>query len=295
MVAAGSRDSGRAAALGCRAHTGWAALVVVAGGVARPEVVFRGRAELGDPRGRVRRTSITRPAHWSPLRRPTSSKAPSESPPNKRPPLSSERCARRGTRAPSCVRAQSSSGRPPVKRGLRRSSRHTPSCMRRRGGSSRVRCCRAPRPAHSTPSPSRSGRSGRRARRHSASAGTSRSIGSTSSGERSGRPGRRTRSWRGSPRGSRSRDRLDPRLCEQLARSAARCNQNKPAPRRALLAGARDVLGEAQANHVPLRRLRQRMKGADDGKEGAHGGTRGSPVLSGASRTRTGELSGGPR
>jgi hypothetical protein len=28
---------------------------VVAGGVARPEVVFRGRAELGDPRGRVRR------------------------------------------------------------------------------------------------------------------------------------------------------------------------------------------------------------------------------------------------
>jgi hypothetical protein len=28
---------------------------VVAGGVARPEVVFRGRAELGDPAGRVRR------------------------------------------------------------------------------------------------------------------------------------------------------------------------------------------------------------------------------------------------
>jgi hypothetical protein len=52
---AGSRDSSRAAALGCRAHTGWAALVVVAGGVARPEVVFRGRAELCDPGGRVRR------------------------------------------------------------------------------------------------------------------------------------------------------------------------------------------------------------------------------------------------
>jgi hypothetical protein len=50
-----ARDSGRAAALGCRAHTGWAALVVVAGGVVRPEVVFRGRAELGDPSGRVRR------------------------------------------------------------------------------------------------------------------------------------------------------------------------------------------------------------------------------------------------
>jgi hypothetical protein len=54
-VTAGSRDSGRAAALGCRAHTGWAALVVVAGGVAQPEVVFRGRAELGDPAGRVKR------------------------------------------------------------------------------------------------------------------------------------------------------------------------------------------------------------------------------------------------
>src|SRR5881397_2358375 len=52
---AGSGDSGRAAAIGCRAHTGWAALVVVAGGVERPEVVFRGRAELGDPTGQVRR------------------------------------------------------------------------------------------------------------------------------------------------------------------------------------------------------------------------------------------------
>jgi hypothetical protein len=47
------RDGGRAAAIGCRAHTGWAALVVVAGGVARPEVVLRGRAELGDPSGGI--------------------------------------------------------------------------------------------------------------------------------------------------------------------------------------------------------------------------------------------------
>jgi hypothetical protein len=54
-VTAGSRDSGRTAAIGCRAHTGWAVLVVVAGGVARPEVLFRGRAELGDPAGRVPR------------------------------------------------------------------------------------------------------------------------------------------------------------------------------------------------------------------------------------------------
>src|SRR5262249_17498507 len=51
----GSRHSGRAAALGCRAHTGWAALVVVAGGLARPEVVARGRAEVGGPSGRVGR------------------------------------------------------------------------------------------------------------------------------------------------------------------------------------------------------------------------------------------------
>src|SRR6266496_4043144 len=55
MVTAGSRDGERAAALGCRAHTGWAALVVVAGGFARPEVLLRGRAELGDPAGHVRR------------------------------------------------------------------------------------------------------------------------------------------------------------------------------------------------------------------------------------------------
>jgi hypothetical protein len=54
-VTAGSRDGGRAAALGCRAHTGWATLVVVAGGVARPEVVVRSRVELGDPSGRVKR------------------------------------------------------------------------------------------------------------------------------------------------------------------------------------------------------------------------------------------------
>jgi hypothetical protein len=46
--------SARPAALGCRAHTGWAALVVVVGGVAR-EVVLRGRVELGDPRGRVKK------------------------------------------------------------------------------------------------------------------------------------------------------------------------------------------------------------------------------------------------
>jgi hypothetical protein len=55
MLTASARDSGRAAAIGCRAHTGWAALVVVAGGLAQPAVIFRGRAELGDPAGRLRR------------------------------------------------------------------------------------------------------------------------------------------------------------------------------------------------------------------------------------------------
>jgi hypothetical protein len=54
-VTLGPAAGGRAAALGCRAHTGWAALVVVAGGVARPEVVFRGRVELADPAGLVRK------------------------------------------------------------------------------------------------------------------------------------------------------------------------------------------------------------------------------------------------
>jgi hypothetical protein len=43
------------AAVGCLAHTGWAALVVVAGGVTKPEVLIRGRAELADPTGHVRR------------------------------------------------------------------------------------------------------------------------------------------------------------------------------------------------------------------------------------------------
>jgi hypothetical protein len=43
------------AAIGCRAHTGWAVLVVVAGGLERPEVVIRRREELADPRGRIRR------------------------------------------------------------------------------------------------------------------------------------------------------------------------------------------------------------------------------------------------
>ena len=54
-MTARSRARGRAAAVGCRAHTGWAALVVVAGRFAMPEVVFRRRAELADPSGRVKR------------------------------------------------------------------------------------------------------------------------------------------------------------------------------------------------------------------------------------------------
>jgi len=43
----------RAGALGCRAHTGWAALVVVAGS----DVVLRKRIELADPTGRIRKNA----------------------------------------------------------------------------------------------------------------------------------------------------------------------------------------------------------------------------------------------
>jgi hypothetical protein len=58
-VATVTRNGGgqRPAAIGCRAHTGWAAFVVVAGGFARPEVAMRGRVELADPSGRVRRNA----------------------------------------------------------------------------------------------------------------------------------------------------------------------------------------------------------------------------------------------
>lgn len=50
-------SAGRVAAIGCRAHTGWAALVVVAPGPHAPEVLLRRRAELADPTGRVRRNA----------------------------------------------------------------------------------------------------------------------------------------------------------------------------------------------------------------------------------------------
>ena len=51
----GSRDRIRRAAVGCRAHTGWAAVVIVAGDVVRPEVTLRRQIELADPSRRVRR------------------------------------------------------------------------------------------------------------------------------------------------------------------------------------------------------------------------------------------------
>ena len=43
------------AALGCRAHTGWAVLVAIHADAERPRVVLRCRAELCDPTGNVRR------------------------------------------------------------------------------------------------------------------------------------------------------------------------------------------------------------------------------------------------
>jgi hypothetical protein len=50
----GTRDRFQVAAVGCRAHTGWAILVAVAGKVDRPTVLFRWRAELNDPAGQIR-------------------------------------------------------------------------------------------------------------------------------------------------------------------------------------------------------------------------------------------------
>jgi hypothetical protein len=51
----GTCDGVQAAAVGCRAHTGWAVLVAVAGKVEQPRVLCRWRAELSDPAGQVRR------------------------------------------------------------------------------------------------------------------------------------------------------------------------------------------------------------------------------------------------
>jgi hypothetical protein len=50
----------RDAAIGCRAHTGWAALVIVAGDPARPDVVARRRIELADPWGTLPRAVYQR-------------------------------------------------------------------------------------------------------------------------------------------------------------------------------------------------------------------------------------------
>ena len=50
----------RLAAVGCRAHTGWAALVVIAGDAAHLDVVARHRIELADPAGGVPRAVYQR-------------------------------------------------------------------------------------------------------------------------------------------------------------------------------------------------------------------------------------------
>jgi hypothetical protein len=49
------RDRAHVAALGCRAHTGWAAVVAVAGSLDEPRVLLRRRVDLSDPTGQVRR------------------------------------------------------------------------------------------------------------------------------------------------------------------------------------------------------------------------------------------------
>jgi hypothetical protein len=196
-------------------------------------------------------TSTRRPERSTPLRRPFWSKRPNGLPPNERPSLSSEWCARQGTRAPPWVRVQSSWERSPLERGSSRSSRHTRSRMLRRDGSTRVRCCGAPRRADWTPSPSRSGRSGNRARRRSASAETSCGIGSTSCAKRSGRPGRRTRSWRRSRRGSRSRESRD--VCERLASSTGRWIRSKSSQLGASGAGLRSEWEESNVASLTQR------------------------------------------
>lgn len=48
------------AAIGCRTHTGWAALVVVAGDAARLDVLARHRIELADPAGALPRAVYQR-------------------------------------------------------------------------------------------------------------------------------------------------------------------------------------------------------------------------------------------
>ena len=48
------------AAIGCRAHTGWAVLVVVAGDAAHLDVVVRHRIELADPAGALSRAVYQR-------------------------------------------------------------------------------------------------------------------------------------------------------------------------------------------------------------------------------------------
>src|SRR5918999_6243850 len=95
VVTAGSGDRGRAAAIGCRAHTGWAALVMVAGGIARPEVLFRGRAELGDPSGSVRRNAYHAARRLEPAKAAVLVEAAERIAAERAPPRSSEQCATR--------------------------------------------------------------------------------------------------------------------------------------------------------------------------------------------------------
>ena len=55
-----------AAAIGCRAHTGWAALVVIAGHRTQLDVVVRRRIELADPTGVVPRAVYQRSREMKP-------------------------------------------------------------------------------------------------------------------------------------------------------------------------------------------------------------------------------------
>jgi hypothetical protein len=80
---------------------------MVAGGVAQPEVFFRGRAELGERSGRVRRNAHHAARRLEPAEAAALVEAAERIAVNERPPLLSEQCGTRRTRAPSCVRARS--------------------------------------------------------------------------------------------------------------------------------------------------------------------------------------------
>lgn len=206
-MTAASGDGEVRAAVGCRAHTGWAALVVAGGEVERSAVVLRTRVELSDPERRVRRNVFHAARGLEPAvaaevveasRRIAAEQAAA----------ALERTVCQAADAGAVVRACAVVVGPPAGE-LRLESILASHALvhAAEGRLYQARCCKAPSRADSTPSRSRSGRSGGKASRHSASRARSYAARSTRCAANSGRPGPRTRNWRRSPPGSRSGDR----------------------------------------------------------------------------------------